>query len=62
MEEFLSSWGLLVGSGTSANSPVANLYTITSIYAATDLTTCIWAEAVATVEVGAVGVVVVSTG
>ena len=29
MEEFLSSWGLPVGFGTSANCPVVNLYTVT---------------------------------
>ena len=62
MGEFLSSWSLPVGCGTSANCPVANLYTITSIGAAALLTTGIWVEAVATVGIGAVGVVVVGTG
>ena len=62
MEEFLLSWGLPVGCGTSANCPVANLYTITSIDAAVDLTTGVWVEAVATVGEGPVGVVVVGTG
>ena len=61
MEKFLSSWGLPVGCGTSANSPVANLYTITDIDAAADPITGICVEAVATVGVGAVGVVVVDT-
>ena len=32
-------WGLVVGRGTSANFPVANLYTITGIDSAVDLTT-----------------------
>ena len=40
--------GLVVGHGTSANSPVANLYTITSIDSAVDLTTGVWALTVAT--------------
>ena len=62
MEEFLLSWGLPVGCGASANCPLFNLYTITSIDAAVDLTTGIWVEAVATVRVGAVGGVVVGTG
>ena len=61
-------WGLLVGHGTSANCPVANLYTITSIDVAVDLVTGVWVEVVATVRVGAaectgaVGVIVVGTG
>ena len=60
-------WGLVVRHGTSANCPVANLYTITSIDVAVDLVTGIWVEVVATVGVGAaeftgaVGVVVVGT-
>ena len=61
-EEFLLSWGLSVRYGISANCPVANLYTITNIDAAVDLTTGVWVEAVATVGVGTVGVVVVGTG
>ena len=62
MEEFLSSWGLPVGCGTSARCPVANLYIVTSIDAAADLTTGVWVEAVATVGLGAVGIVVIGTG
>ena len=62
MEEFPSSWGLPVGCGTSANCPVANLYTVTSIDATVDLTTGIWVEAVSTVGVCAVGAVEVDTG
>ena len=54
MEEFISSWGLPVGCWTSANCPVANVYTITGIDAAVDLTIDIWVEAVPTVGVGAV--------
>ena len=54
-----SFWGLAVGFGTSANCSIANLYTITSIDVAVDLVTGIWVEALATVGVGAVGVVVV---
>ena len=50
-------WGLAFGHGTSANFPVANLYTITGIDAvAVDLVTGVWVEVVATVGVGAVGV------
>ena len=45
--------GLLIGHGTSANRPVANLYTITGIDVAVNLVTGIWVEVVATVEVGA---------
>ena len=52
MEEFLSSWGLPVEFGTSANCSVANLYTVISIDAAADLTIGVWVEAVATVGVG----------
>ena len=63
-----SFWGLVVGHGTSANCPVANLYTVTSIDVAVDLVSGIWVEVVATVGVGAaeftgvVGLVVVDTG
>ena len=62
MEEFLLSWGLPVGCGTSANCSVANLYTVIGIDFTVDLTTVVWVEAIAIVGVGAVGVVVVSTG
>ena len=62
MKEFLSSWGLPVGCQTSVNCSVANLYTVTSIDAAADLTIGVWVEAVATVGLGAVGAVVVGTG
>ena len=63
-----SFWGLVVGHGTSANCPVAELYTITSIDVTMDLVTDIWVEVVATVGVGAVEltgaveVVVIGTG
>ena len=59
-----SIWGLVVGHGTSANCPVADLYTITSIDSAVDLTTGVWVLTVATmgvVEVGMEGVGWVST-
>ena len=57
MEGFPSFWSLAVGYGTSANFPVANLYTVTSVDAvAVDNITDIWVEVVATVGVGAVGV------
>ena len=49
-----SFWGLAVGCGTSANCPVANLYTITGMDAVVDLVTGVWVEVGATVGVGAV--------
>ena len=55
-------WGLAVGYGTSANIPVANLYTITGMDVAADLVTGIWVEVVATVRVGAVGVMLEGIG
>ena len=56
-----SFWGLVVGCGTSANCPIVNLYTITSIDSAVDLTIGVWVLTVATmgdglVEVGVEGV------
>ena len=54
MEGCSSFWGLAVGYGTSANFPVANLYTMTSMDSAVDLTTGVWVEVVVTVGVGAV--------
>ena len=47
-------WGLAVGYGTSANFPVANLYTMTGMDSAVDLATGVWVEVVATVGVGAI--------
>ena len=44
-----SYWGLAVGCGTSANCPIANLYTVTSIDSAADLTVGVWVLTVATV-------------
>ena len=49
---------LVVGCGTSANCPMANLYTVTSINSAVDLTIGVWVLTVATMGVGAVEVVV----
>ena len=58
--------GLAVRKGTSANCPVANLYTITSMDVAVDLVTGIWVEVVATMGAGAVEITgavgVVGTG
>ena len=62
MEGCPSFLGLAVECGTSANCPVADLYTVTSIDVAADLVTGIWVEAVATVGIGSVGVVVVGIG
>ena len=45
----LSFRGLVVGCGTSANCPVANLYTITGIDSAVDLTGGVWVLKLATV-------------
>ena len=62
-----SFWDLSVRHGISANCPVANLYTITSMDVAVDVVTGIWVKVVATVGVvaaeftGVVGVVVVGT-
>ena len=46
-------WGLVVRHGTSANCPVANLYTVTGMDVAVDLVTGICMEVVATAWVGA---------
>ena len=57
-----SFWGLVVGHGTSANCPISNLYTVTSMDVTVDLVTGVWVEAVATVGAGVVeftGVVVI---
>ena len=62
MEGCPSFWGLAVRYETSANFPVANLYTMTSMDSAVDLTTCILMEAVVTAGVGAVGVGLVGMG
>ena len=48
-----SFWGLVVRQGTSANCPVANLYTIASMEVV-DLITGVWVEIAATMEEGAV--------
>ena len=45
-----------MGHGTSANCPVANLYTVTSIGSAVDLTDGVWVLTVAIVGVGVVEV------
>ena len=56
MEGCPSFWDLAEGCGTSANCPLADLYTITSIDDAADFVTGVWVEAVATIGVGAVEV------
>ena len=48
------SWGLVVRQGTSANCPVANLYTITSMDVVVDFVTGVWLEVMATMGAGAV--------
>ena len=45
--EFLF-WGLVVGHGTSANCPIANLYTVICTDYAVDLTDGVWVLTVAT--------------
>ena len=57
-----SFWGLVVGNGTSASFPIANLYTITGIDSAVDLTTGVWVLTVVTVRAGAVEVGVEGIG
>ena len=57
-----SFWGLVVRHGTSANCPVANLYTITSIDSAVDLTSGVWVLTLATVRSGTVEVGVECVG
>ena len=57
-----SFWGLVVGCGTSANCHIANLYIITGIYSAVDLTNGVWVLTVATMGVGAVEVGVEGVG
>ena len=52
----LSFRDLVVGCGTSANCPIANLYTITGIDFAVDLTIGVCVLTVATIGVGAVKV------
>ena len=54
--------GLVVQCGTSANCPIANLYTITGIDSAMDLTNGVWVLTVVTVGVGAVEVGVEGVG
>ena len=59
-----SFWGLVCGCGTSANYPIANLYTITGINSTVDLTVGLWVLTMATmgmVEAGAEAIVWVST-
>ena len=61
-----SFWGLVVGCGNSANYSIVNLYTITGIDSAVDLTNGVWVLTVAimgtgVVEVGVEGVGWVST-
>ena len=51
-----SFWGLVVGYGTSSNCCIANLYTVTGIDSAVDLTIDVWVLTVATVGVAAVEV------
>ena len=51
-----SFWDLVVGHGTSASCPISNLYTITSINSAVDLTDIVWVLTVANVGAGAVEV------
>ena len=48
--------------GTSANCPIANLYTVTGIESAVDLTIGVWVLTVANMGVGAVDVGVESVG
>ena len=57
-----SFWGLVVGHGTPANYPVANLYTVTGMDSAPHLTTGVWVLTVATMGVGAVEVGVEGVG
>ena len=57
-----SFWGLIVGCGTSANCPIANLYTVTSIDSAVDLTIGVWVLTVATMGAGALEVWVEGLG
>ena len=57
-----SFWGLVVGLGTSANCPIASLYTVTSIDSAVDLTIGVWVLTVAAVGTGAVEVGVEGIG
>ena len=47
---------------TSANCPIANLYTLTSIDSAVDLTIGVWVLTVATMGAGVVGVGVEDVG
>ena len=49
-----SFWGLVVGHGTLANCLIANLYTITGIDSAVDLTDAVWMLTVATMGTGVV--------
>ena len=49
-----SFWGLLVGCGTSTSYPGANLFTVTSIESAVDLTIGVWVLTTATMGAGAV--------
>ena len=51
-----SFWDLVVGCGTSANCPIASLYTITGIDSAVDLTNGVWVLTVATMGAGVVKV------
>ena len=68
MEGCPSFWGLAVGEGASANFPIANMYIVTGMDSAADLTTGVWVEVVAIFGIGAVeftgvvGVVVVGMG
>ena len=57
-----SFWGLVVGYGTSANCPIANLYTSTGIDSAVDLTNGVLVLTVATVGTGAVEIEVEGVG
>ena len=59
--EFLFK-GLVVGCGTSANCPMANLYTVTGVDSTVDLTIGVWVLTVATMGAGAVEVAVEGVG
>ena len=57
-----SFWGLVAGHGISANCLIANLYTVTGIDSAVDLTNDVWMLTVATKGAGTVGVGVEGVG
>ena len=57
-----SFWGLVVGSGTSANCPISNLYAITGIDYAVGFIIGVWVLTVATVGADRVQAGVESVG